>query len=64
MALGGVQQGIAQALLESLNRDEPAAITAAEAREALPALRTLLADPDWWVRHEAAVAIRAIDLAP
>jgi len=69
MALGGVQQGIAPALLEALAQGERdprvhairrlAAIGPA-AEEAIPALRMALADADWLVRREAYRALQRI----
>jgi HEAT repeat protein len=70
MALGGVQQGIAQALLEALTQGErdTRAIAARRlaalgpsAGGAIPALRAALADADWIVRREAFLALRRIE---
>jgi HEAT repeat protein len=70
MALGGVQQGIAPALLEALTQGERdprvhairhlAAIGPA-AEEAIPALRMALIDADWLIRREAHRALQRID---
>ena len=70
MALGGVQQGIAQVLLETLTRGEQdtrviaarrLAALGPSAKEAIPALRSALADADWLVRREAFLALRRIE---
>jgi acetyl esterase len=70
MALGGIQQGIAQVLLEALRQGEQdtrviaarrLAALGPSAREAIPALRAAQADPDWLVRREAFLALRRIE---
>ena len=70
MALGGVQQGIAPTLLESVKECEKDPRVAAarnlgvlgpEAREAVPALRKALRDGNWLLRLEAFGALRRID---
>ena len=69
MALGGVQQGIAPALLESLAQGEQdprvrairrLAEIGREAQLAVPVLREVLDDPDWIVRREAFLALQRI----
>ncbi|MBM3854104.1 MAG: hypothetical protein FJ399_13275 [Verrucomicrobia bacterium] len=70
MALGGVQQGLAPALLEALVQGErDSRVQAARrlgalgraARAAVPALRSVLPDDDWIVRREAMLALRRIE---
>jgi HEAT repeat protein len=70
MALGGVQQGLAPALLEALvlgERDprvQAARRLGALGRAAIavvPTLRSVVQDPDWILRREAMLALRLIE---
>jgi hypothetical protein len=70
MALGGVQQGIAQVLLECwAQADKDPRIQAvralgalgAAAKESIPILRTATGDDDWILRREAITALRLIE---
>jgi HEAT repeat protein len=70
MALGGVQQGIAPALLEALARGEQdqrvlairrLAPLGPQAKEAIPVLTGRLQDDDWLVRREAFLALNQIE---
>ncbi|MDZ4850267.1 MAG: HEAT repeat domain-containing protein [Pirellulaceae bacterium] len=72
MALGGVQQGIAATLLESLAQSErdPRMLAIRSlgklvptAMQALPSLKSAVEDPDWIVRREAFFSIRRVDAA-